>query len=475
MKNRTILILAGCLALAACNDDKELTLGMSENQLINTIDLKVTPQLPVAVGMDTTIVYSVTPADAANTEVIWSSSDEKVATVSQNGTITGLSEGEAVITVMPILGFGVTNITLQSIEVKVIPEIIKATSIEFTNKDDQGNAITELYQTDNLELNYNILPADHTYSYITFGSSDETLATVDEKGVVTGVEPGEVTIYAYTHDRSNTVGKYNLKILPYIPVEDITIKPYTENLYMYQTVTLDYTMTPASATASTVKWTSSDENIATVKQGKVTAVGFGTVTITAECIANGNSASTTITVEPGWWIWDGRNDFKNWKIGQAYSSLAIVDGKMVVTCGAQNAEKKRADLQLPASDKAPIYMHIGQYPVLALRTTLPSGGVEKGKGGAYTLDVVALDGTNGGSKRCDTGIILPDGTHLIYYDFAALNKFPVELVGFKTFNIKVADIFNENLPTSKYTVYWIRTFKSVAEAEAYAKAEIAAE
>lgn len=469
MKNRTILILAGCLALAACNDDKELTLGMSENQLINTIDLKVTPQLPVAVGMDTTIVYSVSPEDAANTEVIWSSSDEKVATVSQNGTITGLSEGEAVITVMPAIGFGVTNVTLQSIEVKVIPEIIKATAIEFTNKDDQGNAITELYQTDNLELTYNILPADHTYSYITYGSSDETLATVDEKGVVTGVQPGEVTIYAYTHDRSNTVGKYNLKILPYIPVEDITIKPYSENLYMYQTITLDYIMTPASATASTVKWTSSDENIATVKQGKVTAVGFGTVTITAECIANGNSASTTITVEPGWWIWDGRNNFKNWKIGQAYSSLEIVDGKMVVTCGAQNAEKKRADLQLPASDKAPVYMHIGQYPVLAMRTTLPKNG------GNYTLDVVSLGGTSGEGPKCNAGIDLPDGTRLIYYDFAALNKFPAELVGFKTFNIKVADILNANLPTSQYTVYWIRTFKSVAEAEAYAKAEIAAE
>lgn len=32
-----------------------------------------------------------------------------------------------------------------------------------------------------------------------------------------------------------------------------------------------------------------------------------------------------------------------------------------------------------------------------------------------------------------------------------------------------------NLPTSKYTVYWIRTFKSVAEAEAFAKAEVKAE
>ncbi len=462
MKNRTILILAGCLALAACNDDKELTLGMSENQLINTIDLKVTPQLPVAVGMDTTIVYSVLPEDAANTEVIWSSSDEKVATVSQNGTITGLSEGEAVITVMPAIGFGVTNVTLQSIEVKVISEIIKATAIEFTNKDDQGNAITELYQTDNLELTYNILPADHTYSYITYGSSDETLATVDEKGVVTGVQPGEVTIYAYTHDRSNTVGKYNLKILPYIPVEDITIKPYSENLYMYQTITLDYIMTPASATASTVKWTSSDENIATVKQGKVTAVGFGTVTITAECIANGNSASTIVTIEPGWWIWDKRNSFRDWIPNSQYASGYVVEnGKMTVTL--KSGTKWRGDIQFVAKDKP---FHAGNYPIVAIKCSFPNLVMN-----GINLDVAVTPTNNDLKGNCSSkkNMALGDGTYVYYWNIAEGYKgiSVADMTNFTTFQFKLADLPATSWSEGKYDIYWIRTFTSEAAMQSY--------
>ena len=166
---------------------------------------------------------------------------------------------------MPAIGFGVTNSTLQTVEVTVVPEIIKATSIEFTNEDADGNPLTELYQMDDVQLTYNILPENHTYSYLTWKSSDEGIATVDENGKVTGVEPGNVTIYAYTHDDSGVIGKIDLKILPYIPVEDITIRPYDDMLYMDEVITLDYTFTPESATASTVEWTSSDDKIVTVK------------------------------------------------------------------------------------------------------------------------------------------------------------------------------------------------------------------
>ena len=189
--------------------------------------------------MDTTIVHSIVPANPTNPELLWTSSDESVATVSQDGTITGKAVGTAVITVMPAIGFGVTNSTLQTVEVTVVPEIIKATSIEFTNEDADGNPLTELYQMDDVQLTYNILPENHTYSYLTWKSSDEGIATVDENGKVTGVEPGNVTIYAYTHDDSGVIGKIDLKILPYIPVEDITIRPYDDMLYMDEVITLD--------------------------------------------------------------------------------------------------------------------------------------------------------------------------------------------------------------------------------------------
>ena len=75
-----------------------------------------------------------------------------------------------------------------------------------TNKDDEGNPLTSLYPGDEQKLTYTLLPENHTYSYLTWGSSDETIATVAEDGTVTAVTPGNVVIYAYTHDGSGYRG-----------------------------------------------------------------------------------------------------------------------------------------------------------------------------------------------------------------------------------------------------------------------------
>ena len=93
------------------------------------------------------------------------------------------------ITVTPSVGFGTAS-TVRTIEVTVIPEVIKTTGIQFTNIEEG------VYETDKLQLKYDILPADHTYSYLTWASSNENIATVDKNGVVTGIKAGDVTIYA---------------------------------------------------------------------------------------------------------------------------------------------------------------------------------------------------------------------------------------------------------------------------------------
>ncbi len=140
-------------------------------------------------------------------------------------------------------------------------------------------------------------------------------------------------------------------------------------------IALDVTYTPADATLGSVDWVSSDENVATVDLGIVTPKGFGTTVITATCRATGETASTTISVESGWWIWDTRNEFGEWTVqGQATNGPKIErkDGKLVVTLGS--GSKRRADLRLPVNDKNPLYLDIATYPVFAMRCDIPKGG-----------------------------------------------------------------------------------------------------
>lgn len=459
--------LTGCMLLVSCDKEQEFTTGMPEQRLINSIELKVTSKLPLAVGMDSTITYKVMPEDAANKEVVWSSSNEKVAAVSQDGTITALAEGEAVVTVKPIVGFGVTDITEKTIAVSVIPEIIEVTGIQWMNKDDEDKPLTALYPGDEQKLAYTLLPENHTYSYLTWESSDESVATVTEDGTVTAIAPGEVVVYAYTHDGSGYRGELPLTINEIVNAENISIEDLPAPLYMYQTAKLSCTFVPEIAVANSVDWESSDEKVVTVKNGKVTAVGFGEATVTGTCRATGNKATTTVKVATGWWVWDAACRFDGWGMGTKGASFEVTEDCMIVTTATQSSGALRADLTLDTKNTKAI-MDLTAYPVIALRVTLPDIAKQ-----GYTLDLVASNGTKGESKL-SKGETLSDGTKLLLYDVKSLNKFGEGEVTFTTFQIKVADMTPAELPSGQYEVYWIRTFASVQDAKQFAEDQIAA-
>lgn len=470
LQGMSLGIVATCMVLTACDKDKEFTPAMPEAKLINSITFNVSSVLPLPVGMDSVIVYKVeAPDELEDQTILWRSTDESVARVSQDGKITGVAEGKAIISATPEIGFGAEA----TVTVEVVPELIKAEAVTVVNPR-EGEVI---FETDRLQFVAQISPADHTYSYLTWGTSDESVATVSQDGLVTCQKAGTAKIMAYTHDHSKVYGSYELTVEKYIPVENVEIKPYTDPVCVsLGDINLEVTYTPSDATLGSVTWTSSDENVATVDLGVVTPKGFGTAVITATCQETGATASTAIEVESGWWIWDARNNFSNWILGQANASFTIEDGKMVVTAGAQNATMKRADLKYDCSDKTPIRMDYSKYPIVALRTSLPSGGKGSGKGGEYTFETRIKEfSTGAASGKCNTGKILNDNTHLLYFDVAQLKPELAKSAGdANLLQVKIADIYNENLPTGQYTVYWIRTFKSLEEAIAFAEAEVAA-
>lgn len=449
------MMLGLCLLMTSC-EEKEFTTGMPENKLITSISLEVDSELPVLLGTDTTIVYRIAPENADNDELKWTTSNELVATVSQDGTISAKSLGRTMITVTPSVGFG-TAATMKTIEVTVIPEVIKATEIKFANNGEK------VYETDKLPLVYDILPADHTYSYLTWASSDESIATVDKNGVVTGVQAGDVTIYAYTHDGSKIKGECSLKVIKYEPATNVEITPYADVLYWKQQLDLDFKLTPEAATVSSVEWASSDEKVLTVENGKVKAIGFGTASVTATCVETGNKSTIELTVYPGFYVWDATTDFEGWAINGNLGTMERKDGKLVMT--VTNDKNKRVYMQRAYSTVAnQMDMNFKDYPVIAMRCMdIPAGA-------QYTLNITNLGNTVNISPAMKLKD-LSDDTQLVYYDASALASHTNAegVVPIRAFMFKILKV---GIPS--FSANWIRTFKSVDEMEQFAEAEVAA-
>lgn len=458
---------AWCLGLAAaglmtaCDDEKIYTTDFTEAFPVTQITFDVSDELPLAVGMDSTLNYTVGPELATNKDIIFSSSNPEVATVDQKGTIHAVALGTATITAVPPIGFGADA----AVYVTVIPEIIKAQEVIITNNTLPGED-GFFYESDELQLSCEILPADHTYDRVTWSSADESVATVDQNGLVTCVKEGDATIYCYTNDHSGTFGKYQFHVYKLIGVERIEIMPVTEELCISAgTYKLDVTYYPEGATVGSVTWESSNEMVATVRRGVLTLKGFGTTTITASA-PSGFAVSIQVTVASGWYIWDASNQWGNWSAGNVVKGAVNFHVPLPDSKGG----KWRNDLKYSCSADSPLCLDWATYPVLAVRV------FNLATGGNNSLDAVdAISGINSGNLRAQR-VELSDGSALLMWDAAA--KYNNAYTEMRIFQLKIADIPNDryssnDLANAYYDVRWFRTFKSADEAQAFANAEIA--
>jgi len=461
MKSLKYMAFAAVAAfgLTSCDDDKQLTLDAEQAFLLEEITFHVSPTLPLAVGMDSTISYSVGPETATNKNVIFASDNEEVATVDQDGTIHAKDVGRAIITAYGEIGFPVFNANA-SVVVNVIPEIIKATAINITNTTPAGED-GKIFVTDELQMVAEILPADHTYDRLVWSTSDETLATVDENGLVKCLAMGDVTIYATATDRSGVRGELPIHIDRMVNAERVEIAPLAESLCINQgSIELDVTYYPADATVGSVAWESDNEMVATVYRGTVTPRGFGTANITATCAETGEKATVQIVVENGLYIWNSRNAFAGWICSNDQAADERGDVWRVHFPDAGSG-KWRRDIKMDVNNNN-MFTMASERPVLVIKCTIP-------KGGNNTWDV-----RDSGNPKDNNGYDLPDGTRLIMIDLTKkFEEWGTATHDFNLFQLKVADIPNANVnpAAAYYDVYWIRTFRSADEARSFATAE----
>ena len=142
----------------------------------------------------------------------------------------------------------------------------------------------ELKINESLGLKASISPADATNKDVTWATSDEKIAKVDENGKVTAAGAGKVTITVTTKDggfKATCEVTVRNEEVPVVKVTGVSLDKILAELKINESVELKATISPADATNKEVTWTSSDEKIVKVDaNGKVTAVGEGNATIT---------------------------------------------------------------------------------------------------------------------------------------------------------------------------------------------------
>ncbi len=229
----------------------------------------------LAVGGLVVLTATVSPENATDKTVTWSSSDESVATV-KDGKVESV-------------GAGTVTITARAGDVKaecaVTVEPVEVTSIQL----DQESVVVPAGGT--VELTATISPENATDKTVTWSSSDESVATVID-GKVTGVGVGSATITAQAGDF-----KAECSVTVIIEVVSIQLDRTSATLSVGNDMELTATVLPEDATDKTVVWASSDESVAIVIDGKVTAVSVGSATITAQAGNIKVVCSVTVIIE----------------------------------------------------------------------------------------------------------------------------------------------------------------------------------
>ncbi|AZV57184.1 Ig-like domain-containing protein [Clostridium sp. AWRP] len=249
-------------------------------------------------GASDTLTATVNPSDATDKGIIWSSSDEKVATVDKTGKVTALKAGKATITAASIdnTKHFVINYTPQLATCAVTvtgdaPSVpVAGITLDKTGTVAAGKT---------LQLNASVQPDNATDKNISWTSDKTDIAAVDKNGVVTGVKEGTATITATTEDGQKTAActvTVSGSDTPSVPVTGITLDK-TGTVAAGKTLQLNASVQPDNATNKNISWTSDKTDIAAVdKNGVVTGVKEGTATITATTEDGKKTAACTVTV-----------------------------------------------------------------------------------------------------------------------------------------------------------------------------------
>ena len=208
------------------------------------------PELDLEVADTYQLEYTVGPEFATADDVQWESSDNAVATV-ENGLVTAVSVGEAVITVKCN-----DNSLAATCQVRVLGEIeeVSVTAIELANPE------MALSVGGEMSLVWTVVPANATNKNVEFSVEGDCIS-IDEKGNVVGLEPGQAVVTISATDGSGVKAECNVTVTQDVSVKAVIVKtPNGTDLQVGETLQLAVSFVPENATPVSVSWTMSDDD-----------------------------------------------------------------------------------------------------------------------------------------------------------------------------------------------------------------------
>ena len=233
------------------------------------------------------LTAKVSPSNASDTSVTWSSSSTGIAKVSTAGLVTGVATGTAVITAKANDGSNKSA----TFTVTVTKKVIKVTKISLS----ASTLLTKVGRTE--KITATVTPTNADNRAVTWISSAPTVASVDQSGNIIAKSVGNATITVKAKDGSGVTATCWVNVTD-IKVTGITLNKTTLNIKTGATEQLTAKVQPTDATNSKVTWSSNDKDVAEVDQtGMITAKkeGSAVITVTAQD-GSGKTATCQVNV-----------------------------------------------------------------------------------------------------------------------------------------------------------------------------------
>lgn len=314
-----VSLLAFALAVTSVATPSVSAEAASSKKAVKSVTLKVNKKkvnsktTTLQVGKTLTVKTTVSPSSAKKS-ISYKTSNKKIATVSSKGKVKAVKAGTAKITVTvkgknnkKKTAWFKVKVTKKATPTKAPTKVptkapTKAPTMTPAPQEVAVTGITLSASATTIEagqtaqISVEITPENATNKTVNFVSSDPSVATVDANGVVTALKDGQTTITATT--ANGKTASIVIKVAKVIPTK-LELNVSSLDLTVGDSHVLAAVFTPADSTVTGVTWTSQDETVAQVDaNGKVTAIGKGSTTITAKSVADSNLvAQCTVNVK----------------------------------------------------------------------------------------------------------------------------------------------------------------------------------